>query len=385
MRVLHVIDTLGLGGGAERNLAAVVPAMRDLEHHVVHLRPENEYAPPLRAAGIQVSCVPMQQPHDYAGGLRELARLARSVDVVHTQTLLSDFWGRLAAAAQRPIVTTVQFPAYEWAIMAGYSLLGKLKTAAVWAADLALSQRARRIVGVSEYVRRTVVEHLHVPDERTRVIYNAVPVGELRRFDGAERARRRAELGLDERDFVIISVGKLNWIKGQELLVEALPRILGQVPRAVLLLPGTGVCAEPLARRARELGLAERVRLLGLRDDVSQILGICDLFVLASRSEGLSLAVAEAMAASLPCLLSDIPPHREMQSLVAGARGRAVDEMVVTTREPAAYAAAMVRLAGDAALREELASLSRVVAERSFDTAVTAPALAAVLREAARA
>jgi glycosyltransferase involved in cell wall biosynthesis len=171
--------------------------------------------------------------------------------------------------------------------------------------------------------------------------------------------------------------------KGQYVLVEAMPALLREAPGAVLLLAGTGSARVELEQRARALGVAGRVRFLGLRADMARVLSACDIFALASHFEGLSLAVAEAMAARLPCVLSPIEPHVEMAGRVAEIDEPASRAMVVPSMRPDDWARAFARLAGAPADREALGEASRVTAGRHFNVEATAPALLAVLARAA--
>jgi glycosyltransferase involved in cell wall biosynthesis len=383
MRILHIIDTIGLGGGAERNLVSVVPAMVGHRHHVLHFRREDDFAPALRAAGAVVERATIDAPRDVPAAMARVRELAGEVDVVHTQTLWSDVLGRAAALGRAPIVTSVQTPPYAAAAVAGYSRRGKVRTAATRLLDIALSTQNERFVAVSGYVRDVLVERVRVPYAKVDVVYNAVDVEANAPPGAAERAAARASLGLGDGDVGIVSAGKLVAGKGQYVLVEAMPALLREAPGAVLLLAGTGSARVELEQRARALGVAGRVRFLGLRADMARVLSACDIFALASHFEGLSLAVAEAMAARLPCVLSPIEPHVEMAGRVAEIDEPASRAMVVPSMRPDDWARAFARLAGAPADREALGEASRVTAGRHFNVEATAPALLAVLARAA--
>ncbi len=382
MRILHVIDDLQLGG-AERNLVSVIPALPHDQHHVVHLLDDDAYAQTLRNAGIRVEHVPARRFGQYASALARLRRLCTQFDVIHTQRWLSDLLGRLAAYGRLPIVTTVQTSPYEQAAMAGYGLLGRCQAHAIRLTDILLSSRAaERVVAVSDYVRQLVVRRLRVPPQRTRVVYNAVPVAHFKRPDPPERATIRRELGLQVDDATIVTVGHVVAHKGQHLLIEALPELLRRAPSALLLVVGDGSDRRRLERRAVELGVGHRVRWLGVRSDVPRILGAADVFALASSYEGLPLSAVEAMAASLPCVLSPIPPHFELRARVRAIDGYLADCMIATTGTSAAWATALAVMARNTVQREALGQRGHAAAQRHFDVQVTAPALAQVFSEA---
>jgi glycosyltransferase involved in cell wall biosynthesis len=382
MRVLHIIDSIGTGGGAERNIAAVMPELRGFQNHLVHLLAPDNLAAQVKSAGATVERVPYSGPADLPRVWRRLRELAASADVVHTQTLYSDLWGRLASLGRAPIVTTVQSPPYEPVLVAQASRLGRAKINAFRGADVLLSSRAARVVAVSGYVRDMIVRRLRVDPARIEVIYNAIDVQAYHPLPQDERAAVRAELGLARDDQAVVAVGKLQKTKGQHLLIDAMSGLRRRVPGAVLLLAGNGVQQAELEARARAVGVADRVRFLGLRQDLPRVLGAADAMALASEAEGLSLAVAEAMAVGLPCLLSAIPPHREMQQRVA-EEGVDASLMRVEEASPEAWARGLEALLGDPEARESLGAASQRAAARHFNARVTGAALARVLREVA--
>src|SRR5437762_1987245 len=123
-------------------------------------------------------------------------------------------------------------------------------------------------------------------------------------------------------------------------LIDAVALLIGRHPTLHVAISGRGQLADALAARARALGLADRVHLLGLRLDVPAILAAADLFVLPSLSEGLPLALLEAMFARCPIVASDVG-----EIGTALARGDA--GVLVPPGDPAALAAALDRLLSD--------------------------------------
>ena len=101
---------------------------------------------------------------------------------------------------------------------------------------------------------------------------------------------------------IVLTVARLDPQKGHRYLLAAAT----EVPEAVFALVGEGGERAALENQARTLGVAERVRFLGHRDDVPELLAACDLFVLPSLYEGLPLSVLEAMAAAKPVVATAI-------------------------------------------------------------------------------
>ncbi|HEX8209000.1 MAG TPA: glycosyltransferase [Longimicrobium sp.] len=117
-----------------------------------------------------------------------------------------------------------------------------------------------------------------------------------------ERAALRAGLGVAPGTPLIAGVGHVYPRKGFDLLIDA----LAEVPRAEVVIAGTGPAEESLRARAAALGVAGRVRWAGFRDDVPRLLGACDLFVLSSRNEGMANVMLEAMAAGTPVVATGV-------------------------------------------------------------------------------
>lgn len=119
------------------------------------------------------------------------------------------------------------------------------------------------------------------------------------------RPQKRRSFGVEaEADFVLLSVGELNENKNHETIIRAIASL--QDPTIRYWIAGTGDGRERLEQVIHELGLEDRVRLLGFRDDVFEIMKAADCFVFPSKREGLGMAALEAMAAGLPIITSNI-------------------------------------------------------------------------------
>jgi len=153
--------------------------------------------------------------------------------------------------------------------------------------------------------------------------------------------------------------------KGHDVLLAALAELArpahgGLRPR--LWIAGDGEERDELEQQARSLGLGERVSFLGVRDDVGDLLAAADLCVLPSRQEGLGVAALEAMAAGRPVVASKVGG-------LAGAVEDGLCGLLVPPEEPAALAAALARVLGDAALSARLSAGGRARVERHYSAA----------------
>lgn len=334
--VLHVINNLPVGG-AERFLVLLARAERDLgwDVEVVTLALPNPLASELAESGI---------PHRELGRPRlndprlvlDLWRLCRKrrPQVVHTHLFYADTAGRLAArAAGVPVIVSTE-----------HSTEGAPLSARRRLAMRASRPFAHRIVTVSEAVRASAARRLGLAEEALPVIPNGI---DLARFERATPLDRAA-LGAAPGQVLVGAVGRLDEAKGYDVLLAALAQLPD--PRVRLVVAGDGPQRSALERLAAARGVAATVRWLGWRDDVPQLLATVDIVAMPSRYEGHSMALLEAMAAGRACVVSDIPE-------LTGTLGEA--GLRVRRGDAAALAAALGRLAGDAALRQQFGSAAR--------------------------
>lgn len=128
-------------------------------------------------------------------------------------------------------------------------------------------------------------------------------------FDASKREKMRSQLGLAD-ELVIGHVGRFNPQKNHPFLLNIFAALLKKEPNAVLLLVGGGADMPKIQAKAQELGIAERVRFLGVRSDVADLMQAMDVFVFPSLYEGLPVTMVEAQASGLPCIISDkVPPE----------------------------------------------------------------------------
>lgn len=139
------------------------------------------------------------------------------------------------------------------------------------------------------------------------MLNNAIDAA-LYSFDASKREKMRQQLGLTD-ELVIGHVGRFNPQKNHPFLLNVFAALLKKEPDAVLLLVGGGADLPKIQTKAQELGITERVRFLGVRSDVADLMQAMDVFVFPSLYEGLGIALVEAQAAGLPCVVSDTIPH----------------------------------------------------------------------------
>src|SRR3989449_923025 len=169
------------------------------------------------------------------------------------------------------------------------------------------------------------------------------------RYARATSTTLREELRLTPKDRLLVSVGNLYPVKGHTHLVDAMRLLIARHPTVHLAISGRGELAEALTAQARDNGIADRVHLLGLRSDVAAILAAADVFVLPSLSEGLPLALLEAMVAARPIVATAVG---EIPTALDGGRAG----VLVPARDAGALASALASVLCDPAQAPRLSA-----------------------------
>ncbi|HCF61647.1 MAG TPA: glycosyl transferase family 1, partial [Myxococcales bacterium] len=174
----------------------------------------------------------------------------------------------------------------------------------------AATRSAHHVVANAEAIKRAIVETERLPAERVSVVHNGI---DLARFDSDLGGPLAGPLPPLEGRTVIVHVANMTHpVKAQEVLFEALRALRARRPEVLLLLAGDGPRRAGLEELAAAMGLAGAVCFLGRRSDVPAILARGDIGVLCSSAEGLSNAIIEGMAASLPMVVTDAGGNGEL-------------------------------------------------------------------------
>jgi glycosyltransferase involved in cell wall biosynthesis len=299
----------------------------------------------LRGANVPVEVVPVRGKADL-GGMRRLARVIRShrPDIAHTHGQRAMFIGNLAAKGRAPAgrAPIGRAPMARVAIVTTFHELAgaKARETRLWRLyaqieSLLARLAADRCVAISQAVRRDAAGVRRVPNRRIEVIYNPLDLSRFNPAVEADRHRARALYGLTGTDVVIGMVGRLIPLKAHRLTLDALPVIAADFPTARLLLAGDGPLRAELTARAQSLNVADRVIFAGDVGAIETIYGAIDVLAHPSLSEGLGLAVIEALACGVPVVASDVGGLPEILRLSAANRS-------VPAGDPAALAAALI-------------------------------------------
>jgi glycosyltransferase involved in cell wall biosynthesis len=290
-----------------------------------------------------------------AGAARLVASLRPRVDVIHAHQLLSPSSAALVLSAltHTPILLNPH-------ACGAIGDVGVLSSTALGRMRLrATVLRADAFVAISGPIGAELRE-AGVPPERILVVPNGVDVERFRPAAAEDRAALRRCLGLPNGPLVVYT-GRLAPEKGVDLLVAAWPRVLAGVPSARLWMLGEGAERSRLVEAARRAGVAEAIVLPGPVADVSPFLRAADAAVLPSRTEGMPVALLEAMACAVPVVATAVGGSAEV--LRDGVTGR-----LVPPERPDALADALVEALGDPeAHARARAARAEVVARYGLD------------------
>ncbi|MDZ7268859.1 MAG: glycosyltransferase [candidate division KSB1 bacterium] len=299
--VLHLIEDLDQGG-AERVLVNLVSGLnpRRFTPLVCCLRHKGVLAAELEARRIPVIALQKKAGID-PGLLGRLQQLLRShrVTVLHAHVFTANFWGRLAALlAGVPVRISHEHSTF--------TVDDRLRRGI----ERVLAPHTSRIVAVSEQLRRRLLAECCLPAEKVVTIHNGLRLPLV-----TNRQRQNelvAEFGLERFSPLLGAVGRLEVRKNFPLLLQAMTRVRQEFPRAGLLLVGAGPEAEPLQQQAARLGLREHVIFAGQRRQAHELLPLLTVFCLPSQTEGISMALLEAMAAGVPVVATAVGGNPEI-------------------------------------------------------------------------
>ena len=249
--------------------------------------------------GVRTYVIPTQGMFDWRWVLR-VKRLLKDehVDLIHAHEFDANVQGTFVAALSGvPLVATVHGKNYFWEKL-------RRRLAYQWVS------RNATMVAVSENLKQFIVEKVGVDSGHVKVVYNGVDL--LPHCGPADIDQCRKELDLPTGDQIVGVVGNLYPVKGHQYLIAAIPAVLAKCPNTTFIFAGRGQLEGELKEQAHQLGVAQKVRFLGLRQDIPRILAVLHAFVLPSLSEGLSLAILEAMVAGKPVIATDVGGNPEL-------------------------------------------------------------------------
>ncbi len=348
LKVLLVIKCLGYGG-AERLLVDTVAAADpgQFEYDVAYiLRDQDALVPTIISGGTPVHSLGAANNADLRWMLafrRLLSR--RRYDVVHFHLPYTAALGQLVvstlAPSIRPAVVYTEHSLWDRAKLVNRVLL-----------RVSMSS-GERVIAVSQASFDALPASLR---RRTTTVLHGVDLSRSENLVARRdemKARARSELGVAEDELLFMTVANLRPEKGYDVLLEAARSIADRGLPIRIAAVGRGPLSSELHAKHVDLALGEQFQFLGQRDDVLELLAGADAFVLASRQEGLPVALMEATSVGLPIVASSI--GGVPQVLEDG-----VDALLVPPGDASRLTEAMARVASDPQLRERLGHQARL-------------------------
>ena len=297
IRILQILWDDDFGGVERHVLDLVMNLDRSVfscEICILH-NDGNRITKGLRENGIPIHCMNLKSGFDFLGALRFIKFVRRKgYDIIHSQVY--PLWIQLAVGLLSGCINVVR--SYGRDVLAAYTLRS------------ILMNRISRFVtdgyiAPSEVQKRTMVNLYHIRPEKIHVVYHGIDFSRYRPPIQSERAEKRRELGIDEGDFAIGTVGRLADQKNYPCFIRSALRIHKEMPNTKFFIVGCGKLEDRLRAMVHENGAEEYIILLGPRTDVPELLRAWDVFLFTTWVESFGLVVLEAMANELPVVLTD--------------------------------------------------------------------------------
>jgi sugar transferase (PEP-CTERM/EpsH1 system associated) len=343
--VAHVVQNLRIGGLERVVINLITGAEKKGYHSILYtLGTGGDLVAELEQQGHEVVTLQKRPGMDYILPFK-LGRMFKKhgVDIVHAHNFSPLVYGALAGRLAR--VSGVIYTAHG------------VKTSSLKKQSLFQNfGLVDKMVYVSRDARAAAIKDGGVKDRNVMTIVNGIDLERYSGGAGGDDIELRKKLGLPDGIPIVGIVARLTPAKDHSNLFRAFKEVVEGGVDAKLLLVGDGELAGQLRSEVSALGLEDTVIFLGSRQDVPDLLGIIDLFVLSSYTEGLAMTLLEAMAAGLPVVATSVGGNTE--AVVDGETG-----IIVPPRDSAALAAAVRELLLNKQKATEMGARGR---ERAF-------------------
>lgn len=348
-RVLHIIDSLDLGGAQEVVLNLATCGSPHFVHEVATMHGHGIYRNRLMQAGITVHSL---SPHKflpfYLASIPWRLALDRP-DILHCHLIPSNIIAKpLAALLGVPVVINHDHT----------NDTRRAESRFLLALDHFSNRFASHIIAVSASCRDFLIARESIRPRDVTLVPNAI---DLRRFSPAASGRdhARSELGLPATARVVAGVGRLNPQKNFSLFLDIAAQLAPRFPDLHFLLAGDGPEERMLREKAAALGISNRVTFSGYVADTRLVYLAADVLLMPSRYEGLPMTLLEAMAMGLPVVASQLDG-------IAEVIGDGYEGFLVPSHDAALFAERTASLLEDSALSSLIAKNARAKIEAHF-------------------
>jgi len=264
---------------------------------------------------------------------------ANQPDIVHAHLFASETWGRLGAIIAK--VPKIVITEHNMNIDFSFSM-HLIKTVLSWFTD--------KIIAVSEAVKNYSIKKEKINPKKITVIYNGIDLNKYQ-YRGLRQ--------ITKNKIKAVLLARMEKQKGQEYLLKAIPHIIKMIPGFELYLYGKGSLEKDYKNLADKLKISNQVKFCGITKNAAQVLNQMDLFILPSLWEGLGVVLLEAQAIGLPIIATDIPgPQEVIENEKTG--------ILIPPKDSLAIADAVLRLANDPQMQENIIAKARKNVEENF-------------------
>ena len=290
MNVLHVIDEAGTGGAESVYISLIVNLDRRF-NSVVVIGGKGWLNDQLMKNGINPIILDAKGSINFRY-LAQLAKLVKqnNIDLIHAHLLGSNVYcSILGIITGVPVISTF----HGSMDISPNERFHKTKM-------YLINKGSKRIVAVSENLKCELVKENGLDKNKSLVVYNGVDESKFNSSNNGNGIRK--SLGVDVDDILLGAIGNINPAKGYEYFIEAIAKVVEHKQNIKAIIAGEGRPdrEEEIKKQIAELGLQEKIFLLGFRNDIPEVFSNIDVFVLPSLSEGFSIATIEAMICKKP-------------------------------------------------------------------------------------
>lgn len=245
------------------------------------------------------------------GAFQELKAIINENDykIIHCHTPMGGVLTRLAAKESRKNGTKVFYTAHGFHFCKGAPIMNWLL---YYPIEKVLARYTDCLITINDEDYQLAISHRFRAGEIEHVHGVGVDTERFKPMNTVEKRKHREKQGYKDNDFLLIYAAEFNKNKNQQYLIKVLSEVKGSISNAKLLLAGEGVLQDVCKKLAIELGVDHMVEFLGYRNDIVNLLPMCDVAVASSLREGLPVNIMEAMACGLPVVATENRGHNEL-------------------------------------------------------------------------
>jgi len=289
---------------------------------------------------------------------KELKSIIKDNDysMIHCHTPLGGVITRLAARySRKKQKTKVLYTAHGFHFCQGAPLFNWM---IYYPIERWLSFYTDALITINDEDYRLASSHKFMAQEIFHIHGVGVDTDRFKPIDETEKASRKKSLGYNLNDFLLFYGAEFNQNKNQQLLIKTMEIVKKKRVNVRLLLAGSG-STKACQELSKQLGVDKSIEFLGLRDDIDQLLPICDMAVGSSLREGLPVNIMEAMSCQLPIVATVNRGHSELIS-------DDLNGWIVNANDPDSFANKIIALIDDDALRRKLGVEGRNIIEKKY-------------------